>query len=55
MFKRLMEFVKRLFGRIPGEIKPHPHIESDQGEREYCEHLMDGESRHVGEKPREYN
>lgn len=55
MFKSLLEFIKRLVGRKPGEIEPHPHLESDQGERAYFERLFDGEFRNWGHKPRILN
>ena len=55
MFKSLLEFIKGLFARHPGAIVPHPHLESDQGEREFNNHLMNAETRHVGGTRRVYN
>ncbi len=35
----------------PAAIEPHPRMETDRGEREQIEGLMEAHSRHVGRRP----
>ncbi len=51
MWRRWWQWVRGLFLRKKGAIEPHPRVDTDQGEREHVERLMEADSRHAGYKP----